>query len=708
MIRNFLNRLGKLRGLRLRELAEVAAHKTGQVFRAAVQYLRVCAVRRFAPRLFPPPRFFGLDGRARFFSLDDWRGSNRLASALANECGMGVEEIRRDADRYCEHVFDLLGSGPVELEGPVDWHKDFKSGARWAPRYFRRIKEIELNDASDIKVPWELSRFYQAVPLGVAYWVTGDEKYAREFVAQTGNWIESNPPYHGVNWHCAMEVAIRSINWIWGYYFFRHSRHLNPDVQSRIASSLAVHGEYIWNNLEFDKRILGGRYVRHNGNHFLSDLVGLIYLGLVLPGARAKQWLTWAVDELDREMQIQVLSDGAHWELSPAYHRLVLELVLPAVILCSQNDIVVPGTLRRACEMMCEYTMHFLKPDGRCPLVRDADDGRVCHFDKAEYRDHRHLLALAGVFLGREDFVRRAGRVSGEILWMLGPAGITRGKAMAGPAQELASRAFPDAGFYVLRDGEQLHVFVNCADIGMKGTYGGHAHNDCLGFELYYGGTTFISDCGTFNYSGDPAGRNAFRATASHNTARVDGLEINRFSERALFGMENDARPKVLDWRTEPHFDYLRAEHFGYTRLPAPVIHRRSFLLDRASQCLILEDHFRGSGRHLFELFFHFLPGIEVELVSELKFQAKACGSTLLLDFAGTGNWAARLERGWVSERYGTKEPAWKLVLSSRQIVTASLTTAIHFGEGLKLKWSGGDLERTRTAALKMCAELVQ
>jgi hypothetical protein len=478
-----------------------------------------------------------------------------------------ASEIKKAADQVCGHVFDLLGSGPVHLGELLDWHWDFKSDTKWEPTYFKRIKEVELADASDIKVPWELSRSYHFIPLGTSYQLTGDEKCVREFVGQCLDWIEQNPPYHGVNWRCAMEVAIRAINWIWGYYLFEKSASFDAETRSRVAASLAIHGEYIWNNLEFDKRVLNGRYVRCSGNHYVSDLVGLVYLGMVLPGRQAERWLQWGLEELEREMQIQVLPDGAHWELSPSYHRLVLELVFPALILCRHNEVPIPPNLLKVCEAMAGYTMQYLKPDGRCPLVRDADDGRVSCLGNTDYRDHRHLLALAGVFFDRPDFLSRAGGISAEVIWMLGGRGVEKAKHMAVSPVRLQSKAFPNAGFYILRDGDEAHVFVSCADIGMKGTYGGHAHNDCLSFELYCGGSTFITDCGTYTYSADPAARNQFRSTASHNTARIDGQEMNRFDETELFGMQNDARPKVLEWRSEPEFDYLLAEHYGYTCL---------------------------------------------------------------------------------------------------------------------------------------------
>jgi hypothetical protein len=108
------------------------------------------------------------------------------------------------------------------------------------------------------------------------------------------------------------------------------------------------------------------------------------------------------------------------------------------------------------------------------------------------------------------------------------------------------------------------------------------------------------------------------------------------------------------------------------------VVHRRSFRLDRPAKTLQLEDHFEGSGHHLFELFFHFFPGVEVKKVGDLLFLASAEGATILLKFSGTG-WDANVEPAWVSERYGRKANACKLVLVSRQTAPVKLATTIQF-----------------------------
>ena len=57
--------------------------------------------------------------------------------------------------------------------------------------------------------------------LGQAYWLTRDERYARIFVAHLEAWMDANPPKLGINWASSLEVAFRSISWLWAFYFFK-------------------------------------------------------------------------------------------------------------------------------------------------------------------------------------------------------------------------------------------------------------------------------------------------------------------------------------------------------------------------------------------------------------------------------------------------------------------------------------------------------
>ncbi len=580
----------------------------------------------------------------------------------------GAEQVTLDsAYKACSHVFDILGSGEVDLGPSIEWSRDFKSGFEWPKQFYRDIVPVRLGDNSDIKVTRELSRCQHFTALGKAYWYTADEKFAIEFRKQILHWIDENPVMRSVNWDCTMDVAIRAVNWLWGWAFFRTSEMTDEYFRRKLLGSLLEHGRYIRNNLEFFKIREKGSWVRVNGNHYLSDLAGLIFLGILLPELKeSRGWRDFALKELWRELEEQVSSDGCCYESSISYHRLSLEIFLTCAILCQKNDIIVPEGAWSVLEKMLEFVAAYTRPDGRAPIVGDADDGRLQILGAQAIDDHRYILSVGAVMFERSDFKSASGEFHEEALWLLGPGakevweGIPVGESPH-------SRDFPGGGFYVMRAGD-LYSLIDCGDTGIRG-HGSHDHSDPLSFEISAYGRAFFVDPGSYVYSTSPEWRNHFRSTAWHNTVRVDGQEANRFDPDELFAIENDARPEVGVWESDERHDFLDARHIGYDRLSDPVIHRRRIFFDKSAALWQIRDDIIGQSEHFVEWFFHFAAEIPVEIMEGgVVMTSFAEGSNLTFGIRDLpGDAELELLDGWVSRRYGMKEPNKVLKISMKK-----------------------------------------
>ncbi len=567
-------------------------------------------------------------------------------------------EVVAAADRVLRHEFDLLGSGSVTLGTPLPWHEDFKTHRTWPLQYSPNIEFSELDRPTDVKVPWELSRCQHFGVLGQAYWLTGDERYAQEYVDQVSDWIDRNPWGQGVNWICAMDVALRAANWIWGFYFFAGSRAC-ADVRfrGRLLRSLYLHGEWVATHLEKGPV---------NGNHYLTDGAGLVFLGTFFKRtAKGRGWLDQGRAIVLDEMMVQVTEDGVDFEASTAYHRLVLELFLTAYQLLRIHGESIPAGQWQRFERMFEFVEAYVKPDGLAPLVGDADDGRVQILGRQRIGDHRYLLSTAAALFSRGDFKRAAGQFWEESFWMLGPDAATMFDAVPLPAAPARSVAFPDGGYCVLRR-DDTHVFIDCANVGMRGI-GGHGHNDILSFELVLGGVPLVTDCGAYLYTASREWRNRFRSTAFHSTIQVDGEEVNRFiGPDALWQLHNDATPSDVSYHHEPGRDWFQGSHVGYLRLASPVHVTRAVAL-AASQVMVgITDTIGGGGAHLLEWRFPLdaevraeCQGADVRLV-----RGDAERWLLPLDLPDEATWS--LEPGWVSASYGVRRETTVLTLRRR------------------------------------------
>jgi hypothetical protein len=580
---------------------------------------------------------------------------------IKNHTPQGGSLIIARADDICSHVFDLLGSGPTSFGDKINWHLDFKSNHHWNPAcYYKRINPAAYPGGYDIKVPWELSRCQHFVWLGQAYWITGNERYGVEFVNQVLDWIESNPWPLGVNWSCTMDVAIRAVNWLWGLAYFLDFPGLTDEILIKILFSLWRHGQHIRKNLEIMPDL--------TTNHYLADLVGLTYIGILLPQYKeAASWQDFSLRELENEIVKQVYPDGASFEASISYHRLATELFISAAVLAQRNELSINPTYLERLEKMIEFTAVVTKLDGTIPIIGDNDNGRLYRLrvwddPKREWIDHRHLLTPGALLFNRIDFAEAAGDQWDDAIWLFGEKAFEFRQFIGTNKTYCSMRkshAFSKSGWYVIAEDDN-YVIMDCGDNGQNG-YGGHAHNDGLSFELYAQGRTWILDPGEYVYTADYQTRNLFRSTSYHNTVMVDHQEQNRFFPWQPFRMENDARVHVLKWEDTDTHTLIISEHDGYKRLPEPVGHSRLIFMDKKETVWIVRDALDKPAHHTCNTFLHFASDLKITPLQKAGswiLLTDASFKSLALTISTTAIDKINFEIGWVSLSYGTREEA--------------------------------------------------
>jgi len=520
--------------------------------------------------------------------------------AFPEETAELVRAANRIIDRHC---CSLLGYGEICFGEEIQWCLDPLSGYLNPLVYHRNVR-LMRDQGSDVRVLWELNRLAHLITLGRAYAVTRDEKFSAEFFKQVQSWSAQNPYGLGPNWHCAMEVALRAMNLLAACELFRHSSQLTEDRLLQLLALFDQHGTYVRRNLEFS-------YLA-TSNHYFSDVVGLLWLGMTLPElSEASAWRQFGFREMLREMDKQILGDGADFESSTGYHRFVLELLLYSFLLCRLNGVAIPTRYWNKLRAMLEYVRSYLRPDGFAPLIGDSDGGQVLPIRNRPSDDHAYLLSLGAVAFNESFFKAEGAKPSEELLWLFGESELSTFENLPVLTAVPASKSFPDAGAHILREGD-LYLCFNTSGAGINGR-GSHGHNDALSIEVSACGRAFIVDPGTYAYTGDLRARHKFRSTAYHSTAQIDGEEQNTTDLQSPFVIGNEARPRVLLWETGTDLERVSAEHYGYTRLASPVTHRRSIVFDKRRRCWLVDDEFVGDGEHNFAVRFHFDSGLEVE-----------------------------------------------------------------------------------------------
>jgi uncharacterized heparinase superfamily protein len=549
-----------------------------------------------------------------------------------------AERITRD------HCWPLLGFdekcfGAEEIQ----WNRDPLSGYEWPLDYHGDVN-LFRGDGSDARVLWELNRLSHLIFLGQAYAMSANEQFAAEFLRQVRSWRAQNPVGRGANWTCAMEIALRAMNLLAAFSLFLPS--IDKDALAELLMMFDQHGAHIRRNLEYSHIA--------TSNHYMCDVAGLLWLGVVLPELQdAAEWREFGLRELLNEADKQLLPDGADSESSTGYHRLKLDLLLYSLVLCRANGIGINEKYWQKLRAMADYARAYLRPDGRAPLIGDSDSGQILPIVKRAADEHGYALCLAAAALQESKFKVSTAPCE-ELLWVLGEQGFQIFQALPG-ASPVDSTAFPEAGVYVLRD-DDLYLLFNASGCGLNGR-GSHGHNDALSVEVSAGGSAFIVDPGSYVYTADLCERHLFRSTAYHSTVQVDGLEQNTTDEATPFVIGDEAHPRVVAWKTNPEFDHVVAEHNGYRRLNKPVTHRRSIRFEKPARCWLIEDSFSGEGTHDFAFRFHCAPriGVQISPDGNVELCDKITGACLLIAPL-TGSAPPVLEPGFISTNYGAKE----------------------------------------------------
>src|SRR5438874_346986 len=83
---------------------------------------------------------------------------------------------------------------------------------------------------------------------GRAYAITNDEKLSGQFFQQIKSWRAQNPVGGGVNWNCAMEVALRAMNLLAAFTLFLRSPQMDEAALKDLLTLFDQHGAHIQRN----------------------------------------------------------------------------------------------------------------------------------------------------------------------------------------------------------------------------------------------------------------------------------------------------------------------------------------------------------------------------------------------------------------------------------------------------------------------------
>lgn len=344
-------------------------------------------------------------------------------------------------------------------------------------------------------------------------------------------------------------LSLKGINWI---KFLAKNNIKNRLIDERLYN----HYQILLNNLEYH---LLGNHLLENG---FSLLFGAYYF-------RDNRLYDKAEKILRQELKEQILVDGAHFELSPMYHQIILSRLLDCIQLVQLNEEWKTKELLTFLEKQSSKMLSWLSAvtynNGEIPMVNDS------------------AFTIAPTSKELFNYANRLHIVWGKI-------------------------KLNDSGYRKF-EFEKFEMFFDVGNI-QPSYQPGHAHSDTFSFELYYENKPIIVDPGVSTYEKNEL-RQMQRGTYYHNTVQLGNLEQTEI----WGGFRVAKRAKVFELKEKKN--EISAKHDGYKGYG--VIHKREFQF--TDKKIKINDFVLGNSRLEKKFILHFHPEVKLKRHNEREYQ---------------------------------------------------------------------------------------
>jgi hypothetical protein len=265
------------------------------------------------------------------------------------------------------------------------------------------------------------------------------------------------------------------------------------------------------------------------GNHLLENAFSILFGAYYFHDEKMYRKV---YKLLKNELTEQILNDGAHFELSPMYHQMLLYRLLDCINLIQnnhwKNDDLLNFMSEKASKMLA-WLDNITFPSGKIPLINDAAEN-IAPFSK-EIFEYAEKLNIKKIELN-----------------------------------------LSDSNYRIFKD-KNYKCIIDIGGIAPN-YQPGHAHADTFNFVLEVNNRPVIVDTGCSTYEQGNI-RLFERGTSAHNTVTID----NRNSSDVWASHRVGKRAKVTI--TEDLPNKIIAQHDGYKSLGK--IHRRTFFQNENS-----------------------------------------------------------------------------------------------------------------------------
>lgn len=443
----------------------------------------------------------------------------RIGKILKRSCTLGVR------------VSCSQEPGPVAVLTQLDFDPSFLQ--RFPLEALMEDRIVILHEAEKFNwdAPWKfenrsalwnynLHYFEFLFPLIKAWLDTGEHCYLNKIKQMIQGWIRRNPRENGGAGWDPYPTSLRLVNWISCYGYLEHD--LEESFRQQMLFSMKEQYANLAAHLE--KHLLG--------NHYFENLKTLVICSIFFQNPEMTEA---ALRELKKQCAEQILPDGMHFELSPMYHKIILEDMLRTAAVLRQAERK-DGEIEQYLQPMIDASYSLEEGLERIPLFNDCGNNVA-----------KSLETL--VLVAKDNF----------------------------DITPQYKSQLPDSGYSIFKIGD-WKMIVDAGQPGPK-YLPGHAHCDAMSFELFHRGRPVLVNCGTYAYQ--CAERGFFRSTAAHNTVIVNDTEQSQCW--SAFRMAKGSKVQIL--QQDAHGISMKmTDYRGHTAIRKITICGKKILISDTSE----------------------------------------------------------------------------------------------------------------------------
>ena len=506
--------------------------------------------------------------------------------------------VEQDAREILAGRWRAFGHLALQVDDPPRWHRDYlvQQDLTTTASAFG-LNHRALPNGADVKLIWELSRWYQLLRLAQAGYLLKDERAAMKCLDWLEDWLRKNPPLVGWNWTSALEVGMRLIQFTWiDALLDQSSTRVRERLHQLRAQVLVPHVSYAWRYKSFGSSA---------NNHLLGELVGLI-LALVRWPVLAE--VSTSLDRLQRIWEREVLAqfgpDGGNCEQALNYQLFSFEFCWQARLALK----AIGRTISPEVELRLTDAARFFWEVQVRQDPWDYGDSDSAYVSPLFAHDTRVVSEWAG-WMDQT----RPGRSLG--FWLGDPPSF--GTPLGRGEQPVHTQEVGDWWIYP-HTGIGIHgsglwwLRWDLSPLGYLST-AAHGHLDALHLSIWLKGVAFVVDPGTGAYYADPKLRAWLASRDAHNGPHPIG--VSEFPRRlGPFLWQSHHQPPI--WMGQAHGTAL-----GVFDIPGWQMRRHlSNQSDGSSWCVSDSCLQKDGSAAGFSVRWQFAPGCVVRRLSDREF----------------------------------------------------------------------------------------